>query len=163
MMPRHKTLTRRMLLAVSLIAASACVPPQSPAARLSFAAHELNAATRFGRHDVALMHVTRDAHSSFLTRHAPWGEEIRIVDVELRGIRFTDNDVALVDVAVSWHRLNETTIRVSRIEQKWTQGVNAWFLMEEQRVAGSPGIFAPPRKVTAPKDEGTESSPPDKG
>jgi hypothetical protein len=133
-------------------AAGACVPPQSPAERLSFSAHELNAATRFGRIDVALAHVNHAAQASFLRRRRPWGEGIRIVDVEMKGIRVNDDDNATVSVAVSWHRLDETTLRVSRIEQKWTQGVNDWILVEEQRVAGAPGIFAPPPKSKPPKD-----------
>ena len=162
-MPRSTSLIRRMMFAALLAVTSACVPPQSPVERLSFAAHELNAATRFGRHDVALMHVNRSAHASFLRRHRPWGDSIRIVDVELRGIHFTNNDEAKVEVAVSWHRLDETTIRVSRIDQKWTQGVNSWHLVEEQRIAGSPGIFAPPPKEQAPKNATEKTAEPNKG
>ena len=156
-------LLRRILVAGLLATASACVPPQSPAERLSFAAHELNAATRFGRHDVALMHVNRAAHASFLRRRSPWGESIRIVDVELRGIQFTNDDGATVHVTVSWHRLDETIIRVSRIDQKWAQGINAWYLVEEQRIAGSPGIFAPPPKKTAPKNDPAKDAKPTSG
>ena len=146
-----------------MLGSTGCVPPQSPIERLSFAAHDLNAACRFGRLDIALMHVGREAQARFLDRRAKWGEGIRIVDVELMGIRVTGDDEAQVRVKVSWHRLDETTIRTSRIEQTWSQGINAWSLTEEQRIAGSPGIFTPPPKPQKTEKADAEAAKPSDG
>lgn len=131
-------------LAISLLLAAGCVAPPGPMERLSNSAYGLNNATRFGRLDVALSHVAAEEQGDFMHRHSKWGRDVRIVDVELEGLRLITPETAEVRLAVSWHRLDETTMRISNLAQKWTQGKSGWELVEELRAGGSAGLFAKP-------------------
>jgi hypothetical protein len=135
---------RSALSAIALsgfIALSGCFAPPGPMERLNMSAYELNTGMRFNRLDVALGHVAKEAQSDFIDRHAKWGRGVRIVDVELSGIRALTSDSAEVNITVSWHRIDESTIRASGITQLWKNGDGGWKLSEEMRVAGSPGLF----------------------
>ena len=118
-------------------------------------AYDHNMAMRFGRMDVAMAHVASDAQASFIARHATWGRTIRIVDVELAGMRMLTSDSAEVQLTVNWHRVDESEVRSSAILQHWKQGKDNWELDEEIRVSGSPGIFDRPggNKTERPSDE----------
>ena len=73
-------------------------------------------------------------------------QNLRIVDVELMGMQMVAPGTAEVSLAVSWHRLDETTLRTSQIAQKWSQKSGDWRMAEEIRTSGSPGLFLPPKK-----------------
>lgn len=135
----------RHLLAVAVsfaLGLGGCMLPPGPAERLNYAAHDMNAATRFGRIDVAMDHVVGHARADFAKRHAAWGRQIRVLDVELRGVRLVTPTTAEVQVAVSWHDLKHATIQVSYLSQKWTREEDDWGLVEELRVGGAKGLFA---------------------
>ncbi|MEZ4442965.1 MAG: hypothetical protein R3B72_27970 [Polyangiaceae bacterium] len=138
-----------VLLLVSL---PACFAPPGPMERLNMSAYDLNTATRFGRMDVALEHVAQDAQVDFMARHAKWGRGIRVVDVELSGLRILASDQAEVTLTVTWHRIDESLIRASAITQMWKNDKNGWKLGEELRVSGSPGIFDRPAKAKTAHD-----------
>ncbi len=131
----------------AVVLAAACVPPPSPAERLAFDAHEMNSATRFGRMDVALDHVADEAQEDFLRRHAKWGRDMRVVDLDVEGIRFIDSTTAEVNVMVAWQRLDESELNASAVTQTWKHDSSGWKIVEEQRVGGAPGLF----KTKAPR------------
>jgi hypothetical protein len=141
---------RYALLTVALVL-TACFAPPGPMEKLTNNAYELNTATRFGRMDVALSMVAEDAQNDFMRRHADWHGEMRIVDLEMRGMRMTEKDVAEVQLSVTWHRIDQTTIHSSVISQRWTQTKNGWFLSEETRVGGAPGLFTVPKGMSGKK------------
>jgi hypothetical protein len=117
----------------------------SPAERLAYSAHDLNAATRFGRMDVALAHVHDDASADFARRHRKWHRVLRIVDVEVQGLHMLAKDQAEVQLTVAWHKLDETIIRRSSVAQLWEQGGRDWSLINEERTGGAAGLFAKQR------------------
>lgn len=132
----------RSLLLALVLPMVACVPPMSPAERLSFAAYDMNAATRFGRMDVAVAHVATSSQADFLRRHRSWGRDKRIVDVDVSGIRMITPTTAEVHLSVSWHHDDETIMRQSYLAQKWTSSKgDDWALSEEIRVSGDEGLF----------------------
>ncbi|MBI4703397.1 MAG: hypothetical protein HY744_19970 [Deltaproteobacteria bacterium] len=126
---------------VLVLAACSCLGPASSGQKLRDAAYDLANAVRFGRLDIALGYVEPEDQAAFATRRAGWGRELRVVDVELESLRLLDSDNAEVNLSVVWHRLDETTIRVSQIGQRWRQGRDDWLMVEEQRTGGAPGIF----------------------
>ena len=71
------------LLALGPLALAACFSPVAPGPRLSESANELNTATRFGRMDIALEHVGPKEREEWGKKHAGWGRNVRIVDLEL--------------------------------------------------------------------------------
>lgn len=121
--------------------------------RLTNAAYDLNTATRFGRMDVAVSHVASHAQADFMARHREWGRDMRVVDVELSGLRMVTPDTAEVTLAISWHRLSSANIETSFVAQKWTSTTDGWKLATELRASGSPGLYAaPPEDQAKPKD-----------
>jgi hypothetical protein len=134
------------IVVAGLLLLSACLAPPGPMERLSYSAYELNNATRFGRMDVAVALVAAEAQDDFMRRHAKWGGEVRVVDVELAGLRLLTKETAEVRLAVRWHRIDESTMRVSAVSQKWMMGKDHWQLAEELRTGGSPGLFAVARQ-----------------
>src|SRR5690606_13001405 len=118
----HRGLT---LLGVSLLLAG-CPTPPTPAERAGDAARELNMAARWGQIDVAAGLAADDVRSEFLNRRADWGGQVRIIDTELAGIELSDSSNATVYVDVSWVRIDETTLRVTRLEQTWKDNGGAW-------------------------------------
>jgi hypothetical protein len=122
--------------------------------RLTDSAYDCNIAMRFNRMDVAMGYVAQEAQEDFVQRHAKWGRMLRIVDVELAGLRMVTSDVAEVSLEVSWQRADESTMRYSRINQRWKDERDGWKLTEEIRAGGSPGLYD--RVTTA---EGNERSP----
>jgi hypothetical protein len=147
-----------VLLAV-LLTHLGCMAPPSQAQRVTDAARELNVACRFGRMDVALGHTSPGAREQFLERRARWGREVRVLDVELAGLRMRDEYNAVLDVDVAWVRADESSMRNTRVAQSWRDGDGGWRLIREQRVAGDLGLFGeavpeppaqPPRDVQFP-------------
>jgi hypothetical protein len=127
-----------LLCAVSL---AACVMPPSPSEKASDAARELNLSARFGNMDVAAKKAAAQARVGFLERHALWGSQIRIVDVEMAGMSMPDNDHAVFQVDYSWMRVDESTMRATRVTQHWSSLSGAWALENEERAAGDVGLF----------------------
>jgi len=127
-----------LLCALSL---GACVMPPSASEKASEAARELNLSARFGNMDGAAAKASSEARADFLQRHAQWGGAIRVVDVELAGMTMPDSDHALFEVNYSWMRSDESTVRTTRVTQRWTSLKGAWSLDSEKRAAGDVGLF----------------------
>jgi hypothetical protein len=126
---------------------AACMAPPTQAQRATDAARELNLATRFSRMDLALGGTSKGAQQAFLERRAEWGKNIRIVDIELAGLAMSDETHATIQVDVSWVRVNDDTLRVTRIMQAWLDD-GGWHLTREQRMAGEIGLFGEPVNLT---------------
>jgi hypothetical protein len=131
----------------SALALVGCLAPPSQAQRVTESARELNLATRFGRMDMALGHTARGAQSSFLERRAEWGKNLRIVDVELSGLAMKDETHAVVQVDVQWVRVDDDTLRTTRLKQLWRDD-GGWRLAREQRLAGDLGLFGEPVELS---------------
>lgn len=106
------------------------------------AARELNLAARFGQLDVAAEHASQRTRQTFLQRRARWGDEIRVVDVNLSGLRVHDDEHAEVQVQYAWTRMDEGVLRSTAITQFWeNRDESGWRLEREQRAGGDLGLF----------------------
>lgn len=146
--------TKALLLVLGLAFLGGCLAPPSQSQRVTDSAREMNLATRFGRMDVALSHAAKGAQQSFMERRAEWGKGIRIVDVELAGLAMKDEFSATIQVDVSWVRVNDDTLRTTRLAQIWKDD-GGWHLMREMRMAGDLGLFGeptPPAEDTSRRD-----------
>lgn len=154
---------RRAALVACLLGLAACFSPPSAGQRLSDAAVEMNSATRFGRMDIAIEHVGDAARADFARRHAAWGGGVRVVDLEMGGFDLVKRDEAEVLVNVAWQRPDESTLRVTRIAQRWRDESGRWQLVGEERKDGDPGLLgekAPAAGKTAPGDATAADQPP---
>jgi hypothetical protein len=131
----------RFVSALLLPLALGCVSPPPPAERATNAARELNLAARFGRMDLAVARASPKVRREFMQRRALWGKGLRVVDVELTGLEMSEPSRAVVYVDVAWVRVDESTLRSTRVAQHWEDEEGGWLLTREKRVAGDVGLF----------------------
>ncbi len=113
---------------VCALSLGACVMPSPASEKATDAARELNLSARFGNMDVAAKRAASETRADFLQRHALWGGTIRVVDVELAGMNMPDSDHAVFQVDYSWMRANESTLRNTRVTQRWSSLSGPWSL-----------------------------------
>jgi hypothetical protein len=145
---------RYPLLWVMAAALCACIGPQAPAQQVSEVARDLNVAARFGRMDVAIEHTAEAHQAEFLKRHADWGSEIRVVDIEMSQLKLSASDAAEVFVDVSWVRMDEGVLRSTRVKQQWANPGGGWRLGNEERVSGALGLLGEDVVVLRPDAPG---------
>jgi hypothetical protein len=144
------TLARCLCLA-SLLAVSGCLRPPSPAEQVTDAARELNLAARFGRLDLASERATDAARQAFMERRRHWGNELRVVDIDLSGLQMKDPETAEVLVSVAWMRMAEGLLRNTLLMQQWSNKERGWQLVREKRLSGDIGLFGENVAVLAPE------------
>ncbi|HEY5373405.1 MAG TPA: hypothetical protein VIK01_06945 [Polyangiaceae bacterium] len=134
----------------------ACMMPPPASEKATDAARELNVAARFGRIDIAAGLAASGARDEFIKRRATWGGDIRVVDVELGGLSMPDSSHAVFQVDYAWMRMNEDTLRSTRVAQKWSSTKGGWALDSEKRVAGDVGLFGERVDVMRPPQHDTQ-------
>ncbi|HEY0465576.1 MAG TPA: hypothetical protein VGC79_15285 [Polyangiaceae bacterium] len=130
-----------LVCALVCAGSAACVMPPAASEKASDAARELNLSARFGNMDVAAKKAAKEARADFIQRHAQWGGEIRIVDVEMAGMNMPDSDHAIFQIDYSWMRSDESTMRSTRVTQHWSSLNGAWAMEREHRASGDIGLF----------------------
>ena len=130
------------ILAVVACCLGGCFAPPSTTQKVTDAARELNVNSRFGRMDMAASYAAPAARQSFIERRVAWGSEVRVMDVELARLDLDKDDRrALVEIVVSWMRIDESRLRATRVAQVWREEDGNWQLTREKRVAGDVGLF----------------------
>jgi hypothetical protein len=140
------------VLAISMLALPACLPAPPPAQRVSEVAREVNEAARFGRMELALEHTAAGTQRHFTKRRSEWGKAVRVLDFELSGLSMHDAENATVMVDIQWMRVDEDSLRLTRVEQTWRGAIEdrGWTLVRERRVGGDLGLFGEPVARAAP-------------
>jgi hypothetical protein len=108
------------------------------------------------RIDLAVGSTAPAARDEFLKRRAAWGGDVRIVDVELGGLSMPDSDHAIFQVDYAWMRMDEDTLRSTRITQRWASSKGSWVLESEKRAAGDVGLFGEHVEVLRPAQRDTQ-------
>ncbi|HEX2732573.1 MAG TPA: hypothetical protein VHM70_13265 [Polyangiaceae bacterium] len=125
---------------------------QNSSARLMDAAQELNLSARFGNVDIAAQHTSDAARPTFIARRQSWGNDIRVVDVNLSSMNLVDDEHAEVRVLYSWTRMDEGVLRATTVTQYWgNPKLGGWRLEREQRFAGDLGLFG--ERATKPEPQ----------
>ena len=139
-------MVRRVLPVMLLLATvwAGCMGAQTPSARASDAARELNTSTRFGDLSGASSMTAPTVRDQFLSRRAQWGKLVRVVDVEMAGFEMKDMDHATVMVDFSWTRVDQGTLQSTRVLQEWSSTDGGWRLVREKRASGDVGLFGEP-------------------
>ena len=122
----------------------------TPGQRVQDAATDLATATRFGRMDIALEHVSREARDRFAKEHANWGTAVRIMDCDVVGMRLRDKEHADVTVTINWQRPDESEMRSTQVVQHWTDHRGSWLLDDEERTTGDIGLHGETTTVIRP-------------
>lgn len=138
---------------LSAVALVGCMGAMSPAAKLDDAVKETNDAARFGRTDLAVERVLPASRAAFAKSHRMWGNDVRIVDVEYGGVEKMTEGEAIIVVGFGWFRPNEGVLRTTTVRQTWKndRGRGPWFLSEEERTGGDPGLLGEAVTVVKPE------------
>lgn len=146
---------RRALALLFLAGISSCVKPPGPAEMASDAAREMNISSRFGDVSGVAGMAAPGMRETFLRRRAEWGKVVRVVDVELASLTLDDRDNANVMVDFSWTRVDQGTLKTTRVLQVWQDQKGNWLLVRERRVSGDLGLFGEPIATaeTAPRPD----------
>jgi len=104
-------------------------------------AYQYAMSMRFGQADGLLPFVEPAQRPSYATRYARWRRTLRILDLELTGVRLLSADEANVSLVVGWSKTNETTLRTTVIAQTWRSKRSQWFLVGETDIDGDRGLF----------------------
>lgn len=123
-----------------LVATFGCMPP-TPAQKASEAARELNWDARWGKMEQAVGRSSQANRAAFMKNRAEWHDELKILDTELASLDMQDATHAIVQVDVSWNFEDDPTLRVTRLEQKWSDADGSWAMTGEERISGDLGLF----------------------
>jgi hypothetical protein len=118
-----------------MLATFACKTPSSekkdfadPRA-LPFSVNEFYKEFRWGRYEQASMHIDESYRHGFLGRYEELGDSFRIVDLELKSMKFED-DYAEVEVEQQWYVEADMIVRTERYVEIWKPDSGRWLLHE---------------------------------
>jgi len=148
-------MARLVLTCFGAAALSAACAAMSPAQKVQDAANDYAMSVRFGRLDLAQGRVHQTGREAFSRQHASWGNDLRVLDCELGGLRMRDNQHADIILSVSWQRIDESEQRFTQVEQHWTNDGGSWLLENEERTRGDVGLLGEPTKMVAPPSRPT--------
>jgi hypothetical protein len=139
------------LLCVALSpAVYACGAAISPGQQVLERARDMNTAARFGRLDLAALSTDPKTRDEFLKRRSSWGQEIRVLDVDVDNITVQDNLHVDARVQVAWTRMGDGLLHNTTVTQHWTnEHEGKWSLVSESS-KGEQGLFGEPSEASAP-------------
>jgi hypothetical protein len=94
--------------------------------------------------ELAAEHVAPKARDQFFDRRRAWGNNVRVADYDLTGLKMQGEDDAETFVKVAWYRANEGDLRVTTLKQKWHDFKGDWKLTDELRIDGDVGLLGEP-------------------
>jgi hypothetical protein len=142
---------RPLCFVAGLLAVVGCMGAQTRIGKLQESTQNFNQAARFGRMDIAMELVETSSKDRFVKQHNAWGRDVRLVDLEMQGMRLKDKDTAVVLLTVGWQRVDEQELRVTQVEQTWAHGYGGWRIVQESRAAGDYGLLGEPIVVMRPE------------
>jgi hypothetical protein len=126
------------------LALSGCPAPPNSLARAQQTAQEFNLDSRLGHGELSLDRVAPEARERYTAQHRGWGTNVRVVDVEILGMRAESEHDAKALVRVSWYRPEDEELRSTTVEQTWNDKATGWQLVLERRVEGEMGLLGEP-------------------
>ena len=116
---------------------SGCFANASPTKRLTDTVHELNDNTRWGRLGTAGNMVQPDYRMAFAERHAAWGKDIQVADMEVTHMQMAaDKETASTLVTYEWYQRSTMTLHSTVIKQTWKRFNDHYGLAAETVVQG---------------------------
>lgn len=129
-------------LALLLLGGCTLLEQTSPQRRLAEHVHQTNDERRWGRVDLAAQHVRGRLRESWAARHARWGAEVRIADVDVTNLELgLAHDRAAARVEYAW--IDERTMELHRtiVRQIWEPESERYYLVREEVIGGDPELF----------------------
>ena len=140
---------KRILLSLGFTLA-ACHPPRS-GDTLGDSVRTYNDGVRWGRYEVAAVHVPAAERSEFVDDADQRSKDLKITDYDIVKVEQKSDRIAEVQVKVSWYKDSEGTLRETQAMQTWERHGKTWLIVDETRLRGTemPGLREPPTAETA--------------
>jgi len=137
---------RAMVLCLVL---AACHPPRS-GDTLGESVRSYNEGVRWGRYEVAAVHVPAMERSAFVDEADQRAKDLKITDYEVVKVEQKGDRVAEVQVKMSWYKDSEGSLRETQAIQTWERHGKTWLIIDESRLRGTemPGLREPPTAET---------------
>ncbi|HUS31155.1 MAG TPA: hypothetical protein VMZ53_21745 [Kofleriaceae bacterium] len=146
----------RAILLCLVFCAAACHPPKS-GDTLGDSVRRYNEGVRWGRYEVAAIHVPAKERSQFVDEADQRSKDLKITDYEVVKVEQKGDRVAAVQVKMSWYKDSEGTLRETQAMQTWERHGKTWLIVDEARLRGTemPGLREPPTTAqsSAPADQ----------
>jgi hypothetical protein len=141
-----------LLGAPLLLALAGCPMPTTGIAQAQQQAQEFNLDARFGRSELVMSHVAPAERDEYSLHHKAWGQDVRVADVEIAGMKARcDKDVDIV-VRVAWYRPDQQELRSTTLQQAWHAKTDGWELAGEKRLDGDIGLLGEAVVYQAPSE-----------
>ena len=134
---------KRILLSLGFTLA-ACHPPRS-GDTLGDSVRTYNDGVRWGRYEVAAVHVPAAERSEFVDDADQRSKDLKITDYDIVKVEQKSDRIAEVQVKVSWYKDSEGTLHETHATQTWERHGKLWLMVDEARLRGPemPGLPEP--------------------
>src|SRR5712675_2164741 len=109
---------------------AACTPPKS-GDTLGESIRSYNDGVRWGRYEVAAVHVPEKERSMFLDQADERAKDLKITDYDIVRVDQTSNRIATVQVKIAWYMDSEQTLRETSAIQTWERHGKTWLMVDE--------------------------------
>jgi hypothetical protein len=131
-----------MLLGAPLcLLLAGCPMPTTGLAQAQQQAQAFNLDARFGRSELVMGQVAAAERDEYTLHHRAWGQDIRVADVELAGLKAHGDKNVDIIVRVAWYRPEQQELRTTTLQQEWRPKTDAWELVGEKRLDGDIGLL----------------------
>lgn len=136
---------RAIVLYGAFLVLAACTPPKS-GDTLGDSIRSYNDGVRWGRYDVAAVHVPEKERSMFLDQSDERAKDLKITDYEIVRVDQTSDRIAVVQIKMSWYRDSEGSLKETQAIQTWERHGKTWLMVDEVRLRGKEmlGLREPP-------------------
>lgn len=123
------------LLAALLLTGCAAAQKKSPSERLHDAAVGYYDGLRWKVYRQAAAFLPAGEQADFIRRKEAERDAVSVLEYELRRLELgPDGEQAVVEVEYTWHKMPSTTLRTTRVQQRWQRVEDAWLMMEQTEV-----------------------------
>jgi hypothetical protein len=139
---------KKLLLLAGLSAVLAACHPPKTGDTLGDSIRSYNEGVRWGRYEVAAVHVPAAERSQFIDEVDERAKDVKITDYEIVKVDQKSEKVAEAQIKVSWYKDSEGTLHETQATQVWERHGKTWLIVNEERLRGTemPGLREAPTK-----------------
>lgn len=118
-----------------------------------------NDGVRWGRYEVAAIHVPAKQRSQFVDDADERAHDVKITEYDLVKVDQRSDREARVHIKMSWYRESQGTVHETHAIQTWERHGKEWLLVDESRLRGAemPGLPEPLMKDPPVEEAGAGS------
>src|SRR5258706_16208051 len=108
-----------------------------PTETLPESVRSYNDGVRWGRFEVAAVHIPAKQRSQFVDDEDARAKDLKITDYDVIRVAYRGDREAQVQVKLEWYRTSDGTVHETHAVQTWERHDKDWLLVDESRLRGS--------------------------